>query len=48
MTQINKGTEGIIINSFDPGDINQNYSNDSKYNSNNNDLYWFIFGNTLK
>ena len=39
MTQLNKGTEGIIINSIEPGDINQNYSHDSKYNSNNNDLH---------
>ena len=39
MTQINKGADGIIINSIEPEDINQNYSNDSKYNSNNNDLY---------
>ena len=39
MTQINKGTEGILINSIEPGDLNQNYSHDSKFTSNNNDLH---------
>jgi len=39
MTQINKGTEGVIINSIDPGDAIQNYSHDSKYYTNNNDLH---------
>ena len=39
MTQNNKGASGIIINPIDPGDIIQNYSHDSKYNENNNDLH---------
>ncbi len=37
MTQINKGTEGILINTVEPADLIQN-SHDSKCNSNNNDL----------